>query len=153
MLGNYQSGFRPGKSTINQIHTLRQILEKTKEYNVDTYHLFVDFEAAYDSIDRRKLIEAMEEFGIPPKLISLTKATLSSVKCQVRLQNGQSSSFKTTKGLRQGDALACMLFNFALEKAVRDAYIDTSGTIYRVIHELCLLLLRENHIFYHEFDT
>ena len=31
-----------GKSTIEQIFTLRQILEKTHEKQVDTYHLFVD---------------------------------------------------------------------------------------------------------------
>jgi sorting nexin-29 len=32
--------------------------------------------------------------------------------------------------LRQSDALACMLFNIALEKAVRDAGIGKRGTIY-----------------------
>jgi hypothetical protein len=32
--------------------------------------------------------------------------------------------------LRQGDALACMLFNITLEKAVRDAGIEKRGKIY-----------------------
>jgi sorting nexin-29 len=87
------------------------------------YHLFVDF--------RDKLFKAMEEFVIPTKLISLTKITLSRVKCRVKIQNTQSAPFVTEKGLRQGDALACMLFNIALEKAVRDAGIEKRGTIYR----------------------
>jgi hypothetical protein len=56
----------------------------------------------------------MEEFAIPTKLISLTKITLSRVKCRVRIQNNQSAPSVTEKGLRQGDALACMLFNIAL---------------------------------------
>jgi uncharacterized membrane-anchored protein YitT (DUF2179 family) len=87
---------------------LRQILEKTKEYNVGTYHLFVDFiKAAYYSIYRNKLFKAMDEFAIPSKLISLTKITLSRVKCRVKIQNNQSAPFVTEKGLRQGDALAC----------------------------------------------
>ena len=34
-----------GKSTTDQIFTLRQILEKTHETQVDTYHLFVDYKA------------------------------------------------------------------------------------------------------------
>ncbi|GFT63854.1 reverse transcriptase domain-containing protein [Trichonephila clavipes] len=46
VIGNYQCGFRPQRSTIDQIHTLRQIFEKTKEYNIKTFHLFVDFKAA-----------------------------------------------------------------------------------------------------------
>jgi sorting nexin-29 len=33
-------------------------------------------------------------------------------------------------GLRQGDALACLLFNIALEKVIRDANINTRGTIF-----------------------
>jgi sorting nexin-29 len=55
---------------------LRQILEKTKEYNVGTCHLFADFKAAYDSIYRDTLFKAMEEFAIPTKLISVIKITL-----------------------------------------------------------------------------
>jgi sorting nexin-29 len=55
---------------MNFPHTLRQILEKAKEYNVSTYHLFVEFKAAYDSIYRDKLFKTTKEFVIQIKLIS-----------------------------------------------------------------------------------
>jgi sorting nexin-29 len=35
-----------------------------------------------------------------------------------------------TNGLRQGDALACLLFNIVLQKATKDSYIQTSGHIF-----------------------
>ena len=41
-IGSYQCGFRPGKSTIDQIFTLRQILEKIRDKQINTFHLFVD---------------------------------------------------------------------------------------------------------------
>ncbi|GFU18735.1 putative endonuclease-reverse transcriptase [Trichonephila clavipes] len=33
-------------------------------------------------------------------------------------------------GVRQGDALVCLLFNLALEKVVRDSNINTGGNIF-----------------------
>jgi sorting nexin-29 len=62
LVGNYQCGFRNGKSTSDQLHSMRQILEKMGEYGVSTFSFFVDFKAAYDSIDRSEILKAMEEF-------------------------------------------------------------------------------------------
>ena len=129
-VGNYQCGFRPQRSTIDQIHTLRQILEKTKEYNIKTFHLFIDFKAAYDSIERDKLLEAMNEFGIPTKLVSLTRATINNVRCRIKIQSHLSEPFITERGLRQGDSLACLLFNLALEKCIRDSGLNRRGTLW-----------------------
>ena len=38
------------------------------EYNIPAVVLFINFKKAYDSVKRSKVIEAMEEFGIPAKL-------------------------------------------------------------------------------------
>jgi sorting nexin-29 len=46
------------------------------------------------------------------------------------LQNELSESFHVQNGLRQGDALACILFNIALEKIIRDANINQPGNIF-----------------------
>jgi sorting nexin-29 len=37
---------------------------------------------------------------------------------------------KVNNGLRQGDPLACLLFDVALEKAVREANIQTMGQLF-----------------------
>ena len=54
-VGEYQGGFREGRSTTAQMFTLRQILGKFREYNLQTHHLFVYFKAAYDSVKRNEL--------------------------------------------------------------------------------------------------
>lgn len=129
-IGKYQAGFRRGRSTVDQVFTLRTILERGHEYKIHTHHLFVDFKSAYDSIKRPKLYEALREMGIPRKLIRLVKLTMKDVRCQVRIQSDCSDVFTSNKGLRQGDGLACLLFNLALEKAVRDSGIQTTHTIF-----------------------
>jgi hypothetical protein len=60
----------------------------------------------------------MQEFGIPVKLINLTRAALKRVKCRIKLQGHLSEPFLTQMGLRQGDA-ACLLSNIALEKVIK----------------------------------
>ena len=78
----------------------------------------------------------MAEFGFPEKLISLTKMTLTNVMSQVRIQNAPSEFFEIMDGVRQGDPLATLEFNIALEKAVRSCSVDSNSTIYRKSSQL-----------------
>ena len=94
----YQCGFRPGKSTVDQMFTLRQILEKTHEFNVDTHHLFIDFKQAYDSI-RDKLLSAMYALGIPAKLVNMCRLTLRDTKSLAKVDGEKSEPYITTKFL------------------------------------------------------
>jgi sorting nexin-29 len=43
IVGEYQCGFKKGKSTTDLIHTLSQLMEKYYEYNKDLHKLFVNF--------------------------------------------------------------------------------------------------------------
>lgn len=54
IIGDYQSGFMRGKSTIYPIYFVRQVLEKFYEYGKEVYLCFVDFKQAYDSIIKKK---------------------------------------------------------------------------------------------------
>ena len=55
---------------------MRQILEKTIEFNVDTFHIFVDFKAGYDSVLPSGLYSALNNLEVPAKLIHLVNATM-----------------------------------------------------------------------------
>ena len=50
VIGDYQNGFRDGRSVIDNIFALRIINEKLWEYNQSVQYLFIDFQKAYDSI-------------------------------------------------------------------------------------------------------
>ena len=129
IIGQYQCGFR-GLSTFDQIHTLRQILEKTLEFQIETHHLFIDLKTAYDKVNRNQLYKAMVELGIPPKLVRLTQAMMEGTTAKVKIQNELSESFHILNGLRQADALACILLNITLEKIICEANINQRGNIF-----------------------
>jgi hypothetical protein len=48
VIGDHQCGFRRNRSTMDQIFSIRQILEKKWEYNGTVHQLFIDFKKAYD---------------------------------------------------------------------------------------------------------
>ena len=95
----YQAGFVEGRSTTDQIFTIRQILQKCREYRTPTHNLFIDFNAAYDTIDRKELWNVMDKNGFLGKLIRLIKATVDGTQCCVRISGGLSGPFESHRGL------------------------------------------------------
>uniref|UniRef100_A0A8D8RIQ9 Craniofacial development protein 2 n=2 Tax=Cacopsylla melanoneura TaxID=428564 RepID=A0A8D8RIQ9_9HEMI len=119
-IGEYQGGFRRGRSCVEQISNLKFILRHRKLRGKHTYVTFVDFKKAYDSVDRDTLLNTLEEFGVDTKTIALIKQTLTDTESKVKFSGILSKAFKIKTGLRQGDGISPILFNCVLEKVIRE---------------------------------
>jgi hypothetical protein len=104
---------------MDQIFYIQQILEKKWEYNGAVHRLFIDFKKAYNSIKREVLYNIVLEFGIPKKLFRLIKMCLNETYSKVCIGKLLCDKFPIQNELKQGDALSPLLFNFALEYAIR----------------------------------
>jgi sorting nexin-29 len=79
----------------------------------------------------------MKEFGFPGQPIRMFQITMKYSTCSIRVQSSLSAQFVTMNGLTQGDALACLLLNVALEKLIRDSGIQTRrATVYKLVQLL-----------------
>jgi len=76
--------------------------------------LFVDLKAAFDSVDRGVLIEAMWERGIREGLVSRVEEVMRETRNRVRVEGELRDSFWTARGVRQGCPLSPLLFNLVL---------------------------------------
>jgi hypothetical protein len=114
IIGNHQRDFRCNTSTTDQIFCIHQILEKKWEYNNTVHQLFIDFKEAYDSFRREALHNILTEFGIPRKLVRLIKMCLNETYSRVCIGKNLCDRFLTQNGLKQGDALALLLWNIPL---------------------------------------
>jgi hypothetical protein len=85
---------------------------------------------------REVLYKFLIEFGIPRKLVKLIKMSLTETYSRVRVSKNVSDRFLITNGLKKGDAPSPILFNFALEYAIRRIRVNLDGLKLNGTHQL-----------------
>jgi hypothetical protein len=100
-----------------------------KELNITNHHLFIDFKAAYNNTTRNEIYGIMAEL-IPTKLIHLSKATLTTVKCCFKIQN---DPFEMRQRLRLEEVLSTLLFKVVLEAMLQ---LQMTSTIFNMQTQL-----------------
>ncbi|VDL94922.1 unnamed protein product [Schistocephalus solidus] len=88
-----QAGFRARRGCMDQIFTLRRILEFRHGYQQPMAVCFIDFVAAFHSVHRECLWRIMELDDVPAKIITLIKAYYHSTTARVLVHNNLSLVF------------------------------------------------------------
>ena len=114
-LRDHQAGFRKDRSCTDQIATLRIIVEQSMEWDSSLYINFVDYEKAFDSLDRDTLWKLLQHYGIPNKLISLIRNSYEDMACRVIHAGQLTDSFMVKIGVRQGCLLSPFVFLLAID--------------------------------------
>ena len=100
-LRDQQAGFRKDRSCTDQIASLRIILEQSQEWNSSLYINFLDFEKAFESVDRGSLWKLLRHFGVPEKITKIIKNTYEGLTCRVVHKNQLTDAFHVRTGVRQ----------------------------------------------------
>ncbi|VDP22276.1 unnamed protein product [Schistosoma margrebowiei] len=99
----------------NQIATLRIIVEQSIEWNSSLYINFIDYEKAFDSVDRTTLWKLLRVYGVPQKIVNIIQNSYDGLNCKV-VHGGQlTKSFEVKTGGRQGCSLSPFLFLLVID--------------------------------------
>jgi len=102
MLRNEQPGFRSGRSCVDQIATLRIIVEESIEWQSTLHIAFVDFSKAFDSVDKEGLWRLLWHYGVPTKVVNFIKGTYNNFRAQVELYTKTSCQIHLKVELKYG---------------------------------------------------
>ena len=110
-----QKGFIPFRYITEHTRLATAIAHMASTTCTNGYILSLDQAKAYDRVDQSWLIRVMRTMGIEADLVSMIADIILNCRSRVRINGGYSRLFSLRRGVRQGDPLSCLLFNFAIE--------------------------------------
>ena len=128
-----QCGFTEGGRIEQCLYTINYITNRTYESqkmeHKYLYFAMIDFSKAYDSVDRRKLIETMREFRINIRVIEMIVQLYSKDSTTIKL-GGLEEKIRVTSGIRQGCCISTLLFKMITFKIIEE--LREKGVKYQV---------------------
>ena len=113
-----QNGFIKGRSILDAVRTIDDVLEIGKIMNQPGILLAIDFEKAFDSLNHEFLYQVLRKMGFGPNFLQWIRTFYRNLSSCV-LNNGfTTDTFFVKRGIRQGDPLSPLLFILALETLV-----------------------------------
>nr|KAG5693522.1 hypothetical protein BaRGS_006224 [Batillaria attramentaria] len=116
-----QAGFRNDRSCTDHIATMRIIIEQSLEWQTPLYSTFVDFQKAFDSVDREVIWKLMSHYGFPPKFVNIIRQLYEDATCQVIHDGKLTEPFTVRTGVRQGCILSPTIFLMVVDWVMRQA--------------------------------
>ena len=114
-----QAAYQSGRSTTEQVFTLKILAEKaiiSEDYTI--YLLLLDMSKAFDTVDRSKLMQYLSEFLTKSEMFMLN-LLINDIILNVKIGNITGEDIPTEIGICQGDCLSALLFIFYLARAIK----------------------------------
>jgi hypothetical protein len=106
------------------IHTLCDALALHHLHDKETCILFVDLAKAYDTVNHNLLLNILEKYGIPNKLVDVLRRMY--VDCEIEISVGKGKKLiDYLTGIQQGDNVSPVLFLFlmlAVSQALKEKW-------------------------------
>ena len=108
---NEQNGFRSGRACIDHIFSITTIIRNRLSSKLPTYACFIDFQKAFDYVDRELLLYRLLLDRVNGKIYKAIKAIYDKTISTIRLNGKFTEWFNINYGVRQGDSLSTTLFS------------------------------------------
>jgi len=110
-----QKGFVPGRQMYEHTRLATKVAHLCDSSGTKGFIVGLDQAKAYDRVDQAWLLDVLSVMGVSADVCGLVENVLPGCRSRVRINGGYSPKFSLRRGVRQGDPLSCLLFNFSIE--------------------------------------
>ena len=105
-------------STIDHIYTLITMISNCLygRRRSKLYIAFIDYQKAFDTVDRNKLWNVLKKMGISTKMLQMLQGIYKSVQACVRSGNELTDLFECPLGVKQGCLLLPLIFSLLISE-------------------------------------
>ncbi len=134
-----QNGFRHDRSCTDHIYSLTSVIRNRMEIGLPTFTCFIDFQKAFDWVDRNLLFTKLLSYNIDGPLYHAIKSLYSQPESCIKINNMFTDWFSTESGVKQGDSLSPTLFSIFINDLI--AEVKNVGKGVQIGDDKCSILL------------
>ena len=130
-----QGGFRSKRGVLEQLGTLRMLMEYHKIKNQPVFAICMDIKKAYDTVWRNAIISKLfYEFSVPIPVIAIIKNMLECTSSGLRDDYYLSHIFTTSNGVVQGGVLSPFLYGVFINDLIIQLDNSSLGIVFFEFH-------------------
>ena len=112
-------GFRAKRGTDTACIESKLLQQLLKMVQKTLHFIFLDLRKAYDTVDRERLLEILEGYGVGPNILGLLKFYWENQRCVAKVGKYHGDIFVPFRGATQGGVVSPTPFNVLLDAVVR----------------------------------
>ena len=150
LLAEEQNGFRRNRSCEDHVYSACTLIRNRLLSKNDAFGVFIDFQKAFDFVDRDVLLYKLLSNGIDGKIYNSIKSILSDTSSCIKLNGMLTDWFPVLSGVRQGDSSSPTIFAFFINDLIEGLKAVNKGIKFNDNVLCCLtyaddvLILAEN---------
>ena len=124
-IGPQPTAYLKSRQITANLNIMQPVLEKSKELDVSSMIMSLDAEKAFDSIEHWYIKRVLTKLGLEDFTI-IFDLLYSNQKVNILLNNQIAGSYEIRNGVKQGDALSCILFILGIEPLIKNIEQDVN---------------------------
>ena len=119
-IGEEQAAYIPGRLINDNVRSMIMTVDLANvDINVDGVVVSLDAKKAFDSVDHRYIRRCLKAFGLE-NFINIFNVLYKDLSSKILFNGGVVDGYSILKGVKQGDALSCIIFIMCMEPLIRN---------------------------------